>query len=54
MARRQKHVVANLVETVNDNYTFRCFLLRLGYIGYEHKIARKVLLRKFTGNSAFR
>ena len=54
MARRQKRVVATPAETDNDKYTFRCFLLRLGFIGEEYKIARKVLLRNLTGNSAFR
>ena len=54
MARRQKRVVATSAETDNDKYAFRCFLLRLGFIGDEYKIARKVLLRYLTGNSAFR
>ena len=54
MARRQKRVVATPTETDNDKYAFRCFLLRLGFIGDEYKIARKVLLRYLTGNSAFR
>lgn len=54
MARRQKRVVAVVAETDNDKYAFRCFLLRLGFIGDEYKIARKVLLRYLTGNSAFR
>ena len=34
--------------------SFRCFLLRLGFIGKEYKTARKILLRNLTGNSAFR
>lgn len=37
----------------NDKYTFRCFLLRLGFIGPEYKASRKVLLGNLTGNSAF-
>ena len=47
-------MVATPTETDNDKYAFRCFLLRLGFIGDEYKIARKVLLRNLTGNSAFR
>lgn len=47
-------MVAVVVETGNDKYAFRCFLLRLGFIGDEYKIARKVLLKNLTGNSAFR
>ena len=31
-----------------------CFLLRLGFIGDEYKVARKILLRNFTGSSAFK
>lgn len=54
MARRQKRVVATPAETANDKYAFRCFLLRLGLICDEYKIARKVLLKNLTGNSAFR
>ena len=54
IAKRQKRVVATPAETDNDKYTFRCFLLQLGFIGDEYKIARKVLLKNLTGNSAFR
>lgn len=54
MARRVKRVSGSSTETDNDKYAFRCFLLRLGFIGNEYKNARKVLLRNLTGNSAFR
>lgn len=54
MARQQKRVVTVATESDNDKYAFRCFLLRLGFIGEEHKTARKILLRNLTGNSAFR
>jgi len=54
MARKQKRVVAVVAETDNDKYAFRCFLLRLGFIGDVYKITRKVLLKNLTGNSAFR
>ena len=33
---------------------FRCFLLRLGYIGPEYKEIRKRLLERLNGSSAFR
>ena len=39
---------------VNEKYTFRCFLLRLGFIGAEYKEDRKVLLKNLTGSSAFK
>ena len=54
MARDVKRVSSKSTETDNDKYTFRCFLLRLGFIGKEYKTARKILLRNLTGNSAFR
>lgn len=38
----------------NPKYTMRCFLIRLGMVGAEFKVARKVILRNLTGNSAFR
>ena len=54
MARDAKRVSSKPTETDNDKYSFRCFLLRLGFIGKEYKTARKILLRNLTGNSAFR
>ncbi len=54
IARDAKRVSSKTTETDNDKYTFRCFLLRLGFIGKEYKTARKILLRNLTGNSAFR
>ena len=53
MARDAKRVSSKPTETDNDKYAFRCFLLRLGFIGKEYKTARKILLRNLTGNSAF-
>ena len=38
----------------NEKYAFRCFLLRLGFIGAEYKPARKVLLSRLSGSSAFK
>ena len=54
MARNAKRVVAKEKETDNDKYAFRCFLLRLGFIGAEFKTERKILLRNLVGSSAFR
>ena len=54
MARDAKRVLSKPTETDNDKYAFRCFLLRLRFIGKEYKTARKILLRNLTGNSAFR
>ena len=54
MARNQKRITAKERDTGNDKYAFRCFLLRLGFIGPEFKQERKILLRNLTGSSAFR
>ena len=54
LAANAKRVTAKEKETDNDKYAFRCFLLRLGFIGSEYKAERKILLRNLTGSSAFR
>lgn len=54
MARNQKRITARERDTDNDKYAFRCFLLRLGFIGAEYKEERKILLRNLTGNGAFK
>ena len=54
LAANAKRVTAKEKETDNDKYAFRCFLLRLGFIGAEYKAERKILLRNLTGSSAFR
>lgn len=54
LARTQKRVTATEKPTDNEKYVFRCFLLRLGFIGAEYKEARKILLRNLAGSSAFK
>ena len=54
MSKNQKRVSAKQKETDNEKYAFRCFLLRLGFIGPEYKEARKILLQNLTGSSAFK
>ncbi len=54
MAKTQKRVTAKEKETDNEKYAFRCFLLRLGFIGGEYKAARKILLRNLSGSGAFK
>ena len=54
MARNQKRVSAKEKEVDNEKYAFRCFLLRLGFIGNGYKTQRKILLRNLTGSSAFK
>ena len=41
-------------ETDNPKYTFRCWLLRLGFIGDEFATAREHLTKHLPGNAAWR
>jgi len=52
MAESQKYVVARERVVENQKYAFRCFLLRLGFIGSEYGEARKILLANLTGNGS--
>lgn len=54
MANEQKRITAKEKEVDNKKYAFRCFLLRLGFIGTEYKSTRKILLRNLDGSSAFK
>ena len=54
MAKEAKRVTATEKEVGNEKYAFRCFLLRLGFIGAEYKQDRKILLQNLSGSSAFR
>ncbi len=54
MAKSSKRITAKEKEVPNEKYAFRCFLLRLGFIGQEYKGIRKELLKRLTGSSAFR
>ena len=54
LARTQKRVTSTEKPTDNEKYAFRCFLLRLGFIGAEYKEARKILLKNLSGSSAFK
>ncbi|MDE6748578.1 MAG: virulence protein [Lachnospiraceae bacterium] len=54
MARNQKRVTAKEKPANNEKYAFRCFLLRLGFIGTEYKGERKLLLKNLSGSSAFK
>lgn len=54
MSKEQKRINATEKEVTNEKYAFRCFLLRLGFIGTEYKADRKILLKNLTGSSAFK
>ena len=53
-AKTLKHASAKAKDTDNDKFTFRVFLVRIGMISDEYKAARKILLERLEGNSAFR
>ena len=53
-AKNVKRITAKVKEVPNEKYAFRCFLLRLGFIGAEYKETRKRLLERLEGSSAFR
>ncbi len=54
MAKTHKCTINTEKLVANEKYTFRCFLLRLGFIGEEYKAERKILLQNLTGSSAFK
>lgn len=54
MSVKQKRVTAKEKAVDNEKYAFRCFLLRLGFIGKDYKVERKILLKNFSGSSAFK
>lgn len=54
LAKTQKRVTAREKETDNEKFAFRVFLIRLGFIGDEFKLARKILMKNLSGNSAFK
>ena len=54
MAKKQTRVNSAEKSVENEKYAFRCFLLRLGFIGPEYKTERKILLSKLSGSSAFK
>ena len=53
LAIKLKRVSLKDKEVENEKYAFRCFLLRLGFIGDDSKVARRILLQNLSGNSAF-
>jgi len=51
ISKEQKRVTATEQTVENEKYAFRCFLLKLGFIGDEYRAARKVLLARLEGDS---
>lgn len=54
IAKERQRISIKEVQTDNEKYAFRIFLLSIGFIGEEYKIARKILLKNLSGNSAYR
>jgi hypothetical protein len=54
MAKKQQRVLATEKPIDNEKYAFRCFLLRLGFIGEAYANTRKILLRSLSGNGSMK
>ena len=54
MAKDAKRVTAKEKATESEKYTFRTFLLRLGFIGTDHKQTRAILMEHLSGHAAFK
>ncbi|CAC9931847.1 hypothetical protein PEPNEM18_01116 [Aedoeadaptatus nemausensis] len=54
ISREQKRILAKEKPVNNEKYAFRCFLLRLGFIGDEFKTTRKILLQNLSDNGAWK
>ena len=54
MSVEQKRITAREKAVANEKYAFRCFLLRLGFIGDVYKQSRKLLLANLDGSAAFK
>ncbi len=53
MAKEATRVTATETEVESEKYAFRCFLLRLGFIGSDSKAHRKILMKRLSGTAAF-
>ena len=54
LAHEVKYASPKPQQTENEKYAFRCWMLRLGFIGDEFKTAREILLRNMDGDAAWR
>lgn len=53
-ALTQQRVVKDKNHSNNEKYAFRVWLIRMGMVGDDYKLTRKLLLKNMPGNSAFR
>ena len=54
LAMESKYIKINPEPIENEKYSFRVWLIRIGFGGTEHKISRKLLLANLSGHTAFR
>ena len=54
LAKELKNASPKPQQRENEKYAFRCWMLRLGFIGEEFKTAREILLKNVSGNGAWR
>lgn len=54
LAKELRYASPKPQQTENEAYAFRCWMLRLGFIGEEFETAREILLRNMEGNCAWR
>lgn len=54
LAKELKYASPKPQQTDNEAYAFRCWMLRLGFIGAEFETARQILLKNMDGNCAWR
>ena len=54
LSKELKHASSKPVETDNEKYAFRTWLLRMGFIGDEFATAREILTKNLAGDTSFR
>lgn len=53
LSMKLQRVTSHSREYSNERYSFRGFLLKLGFIGKEYKTDRRILLQNLSGNASF-
>ena len=54
LAKQLRSASCKPQQTENEKYAFRCWMLRLGFIGEEFATAREILMRNMDGNASWR
>ena len=53
MAKQAKRVTSYEKEVESEKFSFRVWLLRMGFKGNKSKAQRAILLKRLSGNAAF-